>query len=137
MVDHGEVATILVVDDDLLIVQVVVATLTRAGHIVHTHDSGFGLAVAVHRCRPDVVLLDVNMPGLSGTRSLEAAATLDPDYGLETRVLLHSGAQVDELRALAARVGAHGSLAKPATPAQILEAVESCLATPRRRLGMV
>jgi two-component system, OmpR family, response regulator AdeR len=130
------VATILVVDDDHLTRQVVVATLTRAGHVVHTHDSGFGLAVAVHHWRPDVVLLDVNMPGLSGTRSLEAAARLDPEYGLETRVLLHSGAPVDELQALASRVGAHGSLAKPARPVEIVAAVEACLASPRRRLGL-
>lgn len=130
-------ATILVVDDDPLTTRVVVATLTRAGHIVHTHDSGFGLAVAVHRLNPDVVLLDVNMPGLSGTRSLQAAAGLDPDYRLETRVLLHSGESPVELSALAARVGAHGSLAKPARPSEISAAVEACLAQPRRRLGAV
>jgi CheY-like chemotaxis protein len=128
------VATILVVDDDPRIAQVVVATLTRAGHIVHTHDSGFGLAVAIHRCRPDLVLLDVHMPGLSGTRSLEAAAALDSDYGLVTRVLLHSGAAVEDLHALAARVGAHGWLSKPARAGEIVEAVETCLASPRRRL---
>lgn len=129
-------ATILVVDDDLITAQIVVTTLTRAGHVVHTHDSGFGLAVAVHRFRPDVVVLDVNMPGLSGTRSLEAAASLDPDYRLETRVLLHSGAPTDELRELAKRVGAHGSLAKPARPSAIAEAVAACLSTPCRRLGV-
>lgn len=128
--------TILVVDDDHLTREVVVATLTRAGHVVHTHDSGFGLAIAVHTCRPDVVLLDVNMPGLSGTRSLEAAASLDAAYRLETRVLLHSGTPIEELRTLASCVGAHGVLAKPARPPEILAAVEACLASPRRRLGL-
>jgi len=130
------VATILVVDDDPIIAQVVAATLTRVGHVVHMHDSGFGLAVAVHRFRPDVVVLDVNMPGLSGTRSLDAAAGLNPNYRLETRVLLDSGAPADELRQLATRVGAHGSLAKPVRPSEIAEAVRACLSTPCRRLGV-
>jgi CheY-like chemotaxis protein len=131
----GRVAKVLVVDDDPLTSEVVVATLRRAGHVVHTHDSGFGLAVAIHQIGPDVVLLDVHMPGLSGTRSLQAAAALSPTYGLETRVLLHSGAPPDELEALATREQTHGWLAKPARPQEIVDAVDACLRAPRRRLG--
>ncbi len=128
-------ATVLVVDDDPLATEVLTAVLNRAGHIVHCHDSGFGLAVAIHRFRPDVVLLDVNMPGLSGPRSLAAAGELDPSYALETRVLLHSGMPADGLRSLAVSIGAHGSLSKPARPTQIVEAIASCLDQPARRLG--
>lgn len=130
------VATILVVDDEPQVAQLAGLALQRAGHVVHTHNSGFGLAYAVHRLNPDVVLLDVHMPGLKGTHSLLAASSLDANYRLETRVLLYTGAPVEELDDLAASIGAYGWLAKPAAPSAITDAVASCIALPRRPLGV-
>jgi DNA-binding response OmpR family regulator len=121
------VATILVVDDDPLAIDLVVAALTREGHVVHTHDSGFGLALAIHRHRPALVVLDVCMPGLNGSKALEAARALDPSYGIEAPVLLHSGLPEAELDALAAEVGACGYLKKPARLSVIVETVNRCL----------
>jgi DNA-binding NarL/FixJ family response regulator len=102
---------------------------------VHARDSGFGLAMAIRELDPDVVVLDVNMPGLSGTGSLRATSALAPTYVLETRVLLHSGSPPDELEALATRECTHGWLAKPARPHEIVDAVAACLCVPRRPLG--
>lgn len=120
-------ATILVVDDDRVAADLVVAALTRAGYVVHTHDSGFGLAVAIHRCRPDLVVLDVCMPGLSGYQALKAARALDPSYGISASVLLHSGLPELELADLAERIGARGYVRKPARLSTIVEAVRHCL----------
>ncbi|HET6585471.1 MAG TPA: response regulator, partial [Nannocystaceae bacterium] len=119
---------ILVVDDDRVAADLVVAALTRAGYVVHAHDSGFGLAVAMHRCRPDLVVLDVCMPGLSGYQALKAARALDPSYGIHAPVLLHSGLPEEELADLAERVGARGYVRKPARLSAIVEAVRNCLA---------
>jgi DNA-binding NtrC family response regulator len=123
----ASVATILVVDDDPVAADLVVAALTRAGHLVHTHDSGFGLAVAIHRCRPDLVVLDVCMPGLSGYQALKAARALDPSYGIKASVLLHSGLPEIELAEIAERVGARGYICKPALLSVIVDAVRNCL----------
>jgi len=122
------VATILVVDDDPLAADLVVAALSREGHVVHTHDSGFGLAVAIHRHRPALVVLDVCMPGLSGYQALKAARALDPAYGVDAPVLLYSGLPELELAELTDRIGGCGYLRKPAKLSAIVDAV---------RLGLV
>ena len=122
-------ATILVVDDDPLAADLVVAALSREGHVVHTHDSGFGLAVAIHRFRPALVVLDVCMPGLSGYQALRAAQSLDPSYGVNAPVLLYSGLPELELAELADSVGACGYLRKPARLATIVDAVRLSLAS--------
>lgn len=129
-------ATILVVDDDPLAAELVAAALARAGHVVHTHDSGFGLAVAIHRSRPDLVVLDVCMPGLSGYQALKAMRAMDPSYGLEARVMLHSGLPEDELADIADRVGACAWVRKPSRLPLIVDAVERCLAMPLARAAM-
>ena len=63
-------AKILVVDDDPLVRDAVAQLLERAGFRVETHDSGFGLVMAIRTHRPDLVLLDVSMPGLRGDSAL-------------------------------------------------------------------
>ena len=123
------VASILVVDDDPLAADLVVAALTREGHVVHTHDSGFGLAMAIHRCRPALVVLDVCMPGLSGFQALKAARALDPSYGVDAPVLLYSGLPELELAELADALGACGYLKKPARLSTIVDAVRVSLAS--------
>ncbi len=92
------------------------------------HESGFGLAVAIRQSRPDLVLLDLDMPGLGGEGALRALRALDPGYGIDVKVILHSGITADELAAVALRSGAVGWLRKPATPAQILAEVRRALA---------
>jgi DNA-binding response OmpR family regulator len=124
----GFVARILVVDDDPLAADLVVAALAREGHAVHTHDSGFGLAMAIHRYRPALVLLDVCMPGLNGSQALKAARALDPSYGIDAPVLLYSGLPELELAELAASVGACGYLRKPARLATIVQTINAFLA---------
>jgi DNA-binding NtrC family response regulator len=130
------VATILVVDDDPLSCELVVAALTREGHVVHTHDSGFGLAVAIHRCRPALVVLDVCMPGLSGYQALKAARALDPVYGVDAPVLLHSGLPEIELAELADSLGACGYVHKPARLSTIVDAVRVSLASAHARAAV-
>jgi PleD family two-component response regulator len=59
-------ATILVVDDDAQIRRVLQATLSSNGYDVIKAKNGKEAITAVLREHPDVILLDVNMPGMSG-----------------------------------------------------------------------
>ena len=80
-------------------------------------DGGEAVALAERR-RPDVVLLDLNMPGVGG---LEACAKLREDDGPEVLMLTVSDEEPDLYAAL--RVGAAGYLTKDMPPADLIEAV--------------
>jgi CheY-like chemotaxis protein len=59
-------ATILVVDDDAAILRVVEFALERSGYQVKTAPDGQNALKLLGKLVPDVMILDVNMPGLSG-----------------------------------------------------------------------
>jgi DNA-binding NarL/FixJ family response regulator len=80
-------------------------------------DGGEAVALAERR-RPDIVLLDLNMPGVGG---LEACARLRENDGPEVLMLTVSDEEPDLFAAL--RVGAAGYLTKDMPPAELIEAV--------------
>jgi DNA-binding response OmpR family regulator len=59
-------ATIFVVDDDAAILRVVEVTLERSGYTVKTAPDGQQALKMLRTLLPDLMILDVNMPGLSG-----------------------------------------------------------------------
>jgi DNA-binding NarL/FixJ family response regulator/class 3 adenylate cyclase len=74
----------------------------------------------VRRLRPDVVLMDVRMPKLSG---LEATEQLADVLGSPTRVLMLTTFDLDEYVYEALRIGASGFLVKDTPPEQLINAV--------------
>lgn len=58
---------ILVVDDDPGILDVVKYILTSNGFLVQTHDSGYDVPDIILHYRPDLILLDIRLPGKLGT----------------------------------------------------------------------
>ena len=72
-------ATVLVVDDEFGIVDVIETILTDEGYRVLTACNGKQGLVRLSEERPDVILLDYMMPILSGAEMLRAMAT-DPAY---------------------------------------------------------
>jgi DNA-binding NarL/FixJ family response regulator len=76
-------------------------------------------AVATHR--PDVLLLDINLPDRSGLGVIEQIRTLVPD----TKVLVLSVHDDREFVRESVRVGAHGFLRKDTTPAELREAIRA------------
>jgi CheY-like chemotaxis protein len=101
---------ILVVDDDPRLLSVTRELLELEGYVVRTQESPFGTSRAVLDFAPDLILLDVNMPGLSGDRL--ASVLLGDGEGVPRRVLLYSSNDEDTLRESAARVGALGYVCK-------------------------
>ena len=71
-------ATILIVDDELGIVEEVKAFFEDEGHRVYTADTGEDGIQFVEKIKPDVLLVDIKLPDLSGLRVLEASKRLSP-----------------------------------------------------------
>jgi DNA-binding NarL/FixJ family response regulator len=110
----------MVVDDHPMWRDAVARDLTEAGYeVTATADSGVQALRLVAAARPDVVILDLQLPGMSGvevTRGLRAAA----DH-IKVLVLSASGEQQDVLDAV--KAGAAGYLVKSAGRAEFLDAV--------------
>ena len=113
---------ILVVDDDRLVLAALTEGLRAAGYRVTSAASGeVALGVAA-RDAPDVALLDVRMPGMSG---IELGRSLR-EQGIPFLFLSAYGDQ--EIVRVAAAEGALGYLVKPLDIQQIVPSIEAALA---------
>ena len=101
---------VLVVDDNEIELGVLRIVLEAAGFEIQTLDSVFDLSIAIRRDRPDVILLDVMMPALSGDRA--AAILQKHGFARDIPVILHSSKDAEELEAIAARAGVSGFVSK-------------------------
>lgn len=121
-------ADLLVVDDEPDLAELLAALFEAAGHTVRiAHDGQQGLRLVAER-PPDLVLLDVEMPLVTGPEmSYEMFVR---DSGLEQiPVVLLSG--VTNLFKVAARVGTPYFLRKPFAPDAVSRLVESALSERR------
>jgi DNA-binding NarL/FixJ family response regulator len=111
---------VMVVDDHPMWRDAVARDLTEAGYeVVATASDGAQALRLTGAARPDVVVLDLQLPDMSGvevTRGLRAA-----DPGIRVLVLSASGEQQDVLDAV--KAGAAGYLLKSAARAEFLDAV--------------
>lgn len=114
---------VLLADDDALLRTGVAVVLSSASDIEVVGEAADGLQ-AVDLCRtstPDVVLMDVRMPGLDG---IEATSRIVA-AGLTARVLVLTTFRNDDYVWRALRVGASGFLLKRASPEQLIGAVRT------------
>jgi DNA-binding response OmpR family regulator len=100
---------VLVVDDDQDQLSLVERTLSAFGFEVRTHRSSLGVSNLVRTSAPDLVLLDVNIPALSGDKVLALARAQAP---ANTKFILYSASDESKLRALARTCGADGYISK-------------------------
>jgi DNA-binding NarL/FixJ family response regulator len=99
---------ILVVDDDDLHLYTTKELLQDEHCEVITHKSKYGIGVTnlVQELRPDLILLDVNMPGLSGDQLAKLLRWRSTPF------LFYSSNDEDSLREMAAQYGAKGYICK-------------------------
>ncbi len=116
-------AAILVVDDDAPIRRMLERTLTAEGYAVESAADGAGALVSIERSSPDLVVLDVTMPGLDGL----AVCRRLRDKGLAMPVLLLTArdALVDRVAGLDA--GADDYVVKPFETVELLARVRALL----------
>jgi DNA-binding NtrC family response regulator len=127
---------VLIVDDDPVALQILEAVLEGMGHAVLVRDEALGTMSAVVREKPDVVVLDVRMPGLAGDR---LATVLGESYPA-VAVILHSSMPAAELQRTARACGAAGFIEKVDDPALFARSLERIMndrhvaVTPARRV---
>ncbi|MCC4908356.1 response regulator transcription factor [Microbacterium sp. cx-59] len=117
--------TVLVVDDQSLIRQAVTDILSSEPDLEVLGEAVDGNAAVTiaQRLRPDVVLMDIRMPGLDGIGATSAICA-NPDLA-ETRVLILTTFEEDEYLVAALRAGASGFIGKGAEPEEIVRAVRA------------
>jgi CheY-like chemotaxis protein len=101
---------IVVIDDSEIVLEVTKGALEGAGYDVVTHDRPAGCVALILHEKPDLVLMDVNMPGLGGDTIVSVLGKAAPTS--DTVVLLHSSLSAEVLRGKVTTAGAHGFIQK-------------------------
>ncbi|MER5728833.1 response regulator transcription factor [Streptomyces sp. NPDC002138] len=122
--------SVLVVDDQFLIRSGLTALLKAAPGFDPVGEAADGEEAVrlAAETRPDVILMDVQMPGTDGIAATErilAAAAADPSGGPGPRVLVLTTFGTDEYVYRALRAGAGGFLLKDTPPERLLAAIET------------
>jgi len=118
----GEEMRILVVDDDPPSVKMTAFLLREEGYEVLTSPNGREALRLLEREKPDLILLDVMMPGLDGFATLRE---IRARYHIPVIFLSAKGETVDRVAGL--ELGADDYLAKPFEPAELLARVKAVL----------
>ena len=118
---------ILVIDDDEAALKFTRRQLEEAGYDVLTADSALKLPIIVQREKPNLVLLDVEMPALRGEHVLELSSMFD--FLRATPIVLHSAKSEEALEALVASSNARGYIRKSANALSFVAQVEKFLGT--------
>jgi len=119
--------TVLLIEDEPNIIEAVSFILSRDGWDVQTHSNGHDAIDAVRRRAPDLIILDVMLPGKSGYDIL-AEIRDDPVSGRVPVLMLTARGQTRD-REMAERAGADRYMTKPFSNADVLEAVRALAGT--------
>jgi two-component system, OmpR family, response regulator len=119
---------IIVVDDSEPVLSATSEILKRAGYRVLTRSGASGCVATILQEKPDLVLIDVGMPAVSGDTIVKLLLSAAPNS--KTILLLFSGMDEDQLRTKAKACGAHGYITKTYNPAVLLRTLNRWLPRP-------
>ena len=112
---------VLLIEDEPNIIEAISFILSRDGWTVHTHTDGTTAAERVRSLPPDVLILDVMLPGRSGFDILRDLRADPATSALPVMMLTARGQTKD--RELAAQLGADHFMTKPFSTADVLALV--------------
>lgn len=120
--DTAPVGTVLVVDDEAKIRELVGAYLRREGHHVLLADSGLAALQLAERLRPDLLVLDLGLPDLPGEELLRLLRRFS-----EVPVIMLTARASEGDRVAGLRSGADDYVTKPFSPRELVARVEAVL----------
>ena len=119
--EPGQQRSILVVDDDPINRKVFALTLSKKGYCVRQAADGYRGFVEAHDDRPDLIVMDVCLPGVSG---LEVTRTLkDSPYTKDIPIVIATAYLIDE--AALRDSGCDGYIPKPFVLRKFLELIDA------------
>ena len=117
---------VLIVDDSDLVLEIYKDLLESAGFKVITSNTPFGTASIIATEKPNLVLIDLFMPGLSGDKLVEVVRK---DKNIQnTKLVLFSNRPSDELKSISASCGADGFIQKTGDHMEVVRNVRSWIA---------
>jgi len=122
--------SILVVDDEPTIAEVVARYLVRAGYETSTAGDGPSAVAAATTRRPDLVVLDIKLPGIDG---LEVMRRLHQDADERVPVILLTAKGEESDRLVGLGQGADDYVVKPFSPLELVARVDAVLRRSERR----
>ncbi len=122
---------ILIVDDDPVILRLLKVNFEMEGFAVMTAENGEDGVAAATRDVPDIILLDVMMPGMDG---LQAAEKLRAQSSTKEIPIIFVSAKAQSVDVKAGlQAGAVDYVTKPFDPVELVEKVENLLAQTQRK----
>lgn len=126
--DSHPMARILVVDDEKDLQTLLAYNLRHAGHEVLLASTATEGLKAAHEARPDLILLDVMLPDLTGTQACRALKADPATRAIPVVMLTAKGEEID--RVVGFELGAEDYVVKPFSPRELLLRIAAIL---RRR----
>jgi DNA-binding response OmpR family regulator len=120
MASRSEPRKVLLVDDSEICCDYVRLVLEGFGYAVITMNSHFGFVKTLRDDKPDLVLVDVTMPIMSGTKLVELALKKRTN---QCSIVLYSDRDESELAGLAASCGADGYIKKTSNDMELFRSV--------------
>ncbi|MDW3225533.1 MAG: response regulator [Paracoccaceae bacterium] len=117
--------SVLLVEDELNIVEAIRFLLSREGWQVDAHSNGADAAEVIRARKPDLVVLDVMLPGKSGFDILDELRGHDQTVDLPVLMLTARGQSRD--REMAEKAGVSRFMTKPFSNTEVLTAVRDLL----------
>ena len=119
---------ILIVEDDAEMTQVLEMRLRSVGFEVHAEDRGKTALSYASEHQPDLVILDLKLPDMSGYEVCKALRKLHDTWSPPILMLTGMSEPVDKLRGFA--YGADAYLTKPYEPTELVKTVSALLGEP-------
>ena len=121
-------ARILIVDDDAAIRDILLQILTMSDYLVTVAVDGFDAGIKVSEFKPELILMDLIMPGMDGAEACRRIKENPDTSGI--KVLMITGFDTPENQEKAKQAGADGYLPKPIGQDVLLKKVKDLLSKP-------
>lgn len=119
---------ILLIEDDESLARVVEEAIRREGWEIRTLNNGFQIVTEVGRFAPDLLLLDINMPGFRGDAAARLLAQVSRKHGTkQVPVMILSALDDNRLQAITENINAIGYIQKSNSIDMVLQQIKESL----------